>query len=91
MAGVGGQEGKRKTVRDAGAIELEIDGVAMRVGRGADDRTVAAVIGVRRPNYACRGCEDVVLQAPAPTRLIEGGLPTMAVERPARCRLCLCA
>jgi transposase len=25
-------------------IELEIDGVAMRVGRGADTRTVAAVI-----------------------------------------------
>jgi transposase len=25
-------------------IELEIDGVAMRVGRGADARTVAAVI-----------------------------------------------
>lgn len=35
---------KRKAVRDAGVIELEIDGVAMRVGRGADARTVAAVI-----------------------------------------------
>ncbi|MDN5929405.1 MAG: transposase [Hyphomicrobiales bacterium] len=35
---------KRKTVRDAGVIELEIDGVAMRVGRGADAKTVAAVI-----------------------------------------------
>ncbi|QND69732.1 transposase (plasmid) [Mesorhizobium loti] len=35
---------KRKTARDAGVIELEIDGVAMRVGRGADAKTVAAVI-----------------------------------------------
>lgn len=35
---------KRKTDRDAGVIELEIDGIAMRVGRGADTRTVAAVI-----------------------------------------------
>jgi transposase len=35
---------KRKATRDAGVIELEIDGIAMRVGRGADARTVAAVI-----------------------------------------------
>lgn len=35
---------KQKAVRDAGLIELEIDGIAMRVGRGADARTVAAVI-----------------------------------------------
>lgn len=35
---------KRKAARDAGVIELEIDGVAMRVGRGADSKTVAAVI-----------------------------------------------
>jgi transposase len=36
------------------------------------------VIVVRRPKYACRGCEDVVVQAPAPARLIESGLPTEA-------------
>ena len=36
------------------------------------------VIVVRRPRYACRACEDVVVQAPAPARLIEGGLPTEA-------------
>ena len=35
---------KRKAAYDAGVIELEIDGVAMRVGRGADARTIAAVI-----------------------------------------------
>jgi transposase len=36
------------------------------------------VLVVRRPKYACRACEDVVVQAPAPPRLIEGGLPTEA-------------
>lgn len=36
------------------------------------------VIVVRRPKYACRACEDVVVQAPAPARLVEGGLPTEA-------------
>jgi transposase len=34
------------------------------------------VLVVRRPKYACRACEDVVVQASAPARLIEGGLPT---------------
>ena len=37
------------------------------------------VLIVRRPKYACRACEDVVVQAPAPARLIEGGLPTEAL------------
>jgi transposase len=36
------------------------------------------VLVVRRPKYACRACEDVVVQAPAPSRLIEGGIPTEA-------------
>jgi transposase len=36
------------------------------------------VLGVRRPKYGCRTCEDVMVQAPAPARLIEGGLPTDA-------------
>lgn len=34
------------------------------------------VIVTRRPKYACRSCTDGVFQAPAPARLIEGGLPT---------------
>jgi hypothetical protein len=34
------------------------------------------VLVVRRPKYGCRSCEDVVVQAPAPARLVEGGLPT---------------
>ena len=36
------------------------------------------VLVVRRPKYACRACESVVVQSPAPARLIEGGLPTEA-------------
>ena len=34
------------------------------------------VIVTRRPKYACRACQAAVVQAPAPARLIEGGLPT---------------
>lgn len=37
------------------------------------------VIVVRRPKYGCRACESVVVQAPAPARLIEGGIPTEAM------------
>ena len=36
------------------------------------------VLVVRRPKYGCRACGDVVVQMPAPARLIEGGLPTEA-------------
>jgi transposase len=34
------------------------------------------VLVVRRPKYGCRACEGMVLQDPAPARLIEGGIPT---------------
>jgi transposase len=37
------------------------------------------VIRTRRPKYACRACEAAVVQAPAPERLIKGGLPTEAM------------
>jgi transposase len=33
---------------------------------------------VRRPKYACCACENIILQSPAPARLIERGLPTEA-------------
>jgi transposase len=36
------------------------------------------VLVTRRPKYACRRCEDGVVQATAPARLIEGGMPTEA-------------
>ncbi len=34
------------------------------------------VIVTRRPKFACRACSGTVTQAPAPERLIKGGLPT---------------
>ena len=37
------------------------------------------VLVVRRPKYACRSCTGTMVQAPAPPRLIEGGLPTEAL------------
>ena len=37
------------------------------------------VIVTRRPKLACRACAGTVVQAPAPARLIEGGLPTEAL------------
>jgi transposase len=51
-----------------------------RIGEDVSERldivpATFRVLVVRRPKYACRACEEVV-QAPAPARLIEGGLPT---------------
>lgn len=37
------------------------------------------VIVTRRRKFACRSCEASVVQAPAPERLIRGGLPTEAL------------
>ena len=37
------------------------------------------VIVTRRPKYACRACQGEVVQAAAPERLIENGLPTEAL------------
>jgi transposase len=37
------------------------------------------VIVTHRPKYACRACEQAVVEAPAPERLIKGGLPTEAM------------
>lgn len=34
------------------------------------------VIVTRRPRYACAACHESVVQAPAPPRLIEAGIPT---------------
>lgn len=58
-------------------------GLLHRIGEDVSERLdiVPAqfrVLVVRRPKYACRACEDVVVQPPAPARLIEGGLPTEA-------------
>jgi transposase len=37
------------------------------------------VLVTRRPKYACRACEQGVVQAPAPERLVPCGLPTEAL------------
>lgn len=37
------------------------------------------VLVTRRPRYACRSCEQGVVQAPAPAHLVEAGLPTEAL------------
>ena len=37
------------------------------------------VIVTHRPKYACRACAEGIVQAPAPERLIKGGLPTEAM------------
>ena len=37
------------------------------------------VIVTRRPRYACTACRESIVQAPAPARLIEAGLPTEAL------------
>jgi transposase len=58
-------------------------GTLHRIGEDVAERldvipaTFRALV-VRRPKYGCRTCEEVVVQAPAPARLIEGGLPTEA-------------
>ena len=54
-----------------------------RIGEDVSERLVVVpaqfrVLVTRRPKYACRACEEGVTQAPAPARLIEGGLPTEA-------------
>jgi transposase len=37
------------------------------------------VVVTKRPKLACRSCAGTVVQAPAPARLIEGGIPTEAL------------
>src|SRR5580658_621762 len=58
-------------------------GALHRIGEDVSERldVVPAqfrVLVVRRSKYGCRSCSDVVVQAAAPARLIEGGIPTDA-------------
>ena len=60
------------------------DGVLHVIGEDVSNRLDVLpvqyrVIVTHRPKYACRVCEGKVIQAPAPARLIEGGLPTEAL------------
>jgi transposase len=34
------------------------------------------VLVTRRPRYGCRACEGAIVQAPAPPRIVDGGIPT---------------
>ena len=71
-------------------IEPSIDscpccqGKLHRIGEDISEMldVVPAVIRVkriRRPRYGCRACESTIVQAPAPPRPVEGGLPTTAL------------
>ena len=56
-------------------------GGMVRIGEDRSERldivpAQLRVIVTVRPKYACRACEQGVVQAPAPARLIEGALPT---------------
>jgi len=58
-------------------------GALHRIGEDVSERldivpAQLRVLVTRRPKYACRACEGAVVQAPAPARLIDGGLPTEA-------------
>lgn len=41
--------------------------------------TTFRVLVTRRPRYGCRSCEGAIVQAPAPARIVEGGIPTEAL------------
>ncbi len=75
------------------AVELEVDGVAVKIARGADLHVIGEdvaerldvvptsfrVVVTRRPRYGCRGCEAAPIQAAAPSHIVDAGLPTEAL------------
>ncbi len=59
-------------------------GALHRIGEDVSERldvvpTTFRVLVTRRPRYGCRSCESAVVQAPAPARIVEGGIPTEAL------------
>jgi transposase len=59
-------------------------GVLHQIGVDVAERldvvpTTFRVLVTRRPRYGCRSCESAVVQAPAPARIVEGGIPTEAL------------
>jgi transposase len=76
---------RRETVVDVASLLCPCcAGPLHRIGEDVAERLdlVPAqfrVLVVRRPKYACRACEEAVVQASAPARLIEGGLPSEAL------------
>lgn len=60
------------------------DGTLHQIGEDVAERldvipTTFRVLVTRRPRYGCRSCESAVVQAPAPARIVEGGIPTEAL------------
>lgn len=74
-----------ETVVEPESLDCPCCGGALhRIGEDVSERldVIPAqfrVLVTRRPKYACRGCTEGVVQAPAPARLIAGGLPTEAL------------
>lgn len=59
-------------------------GALHQIGEDVSERldvvpTAFRVLVTRRPRYGCRACESAVVQAPAPARIVEGGIPTEAL------------
>lgn len=59
-------------------------GALHQIGEDMSERldvvpTTFRVLVTRRPRYGCRACESAVVQAPAPARIVEGGIPTEAL------------
>lgn len=59
-------------------------GALHQIGEDLSERldvvpTTFRVLVTRRPRYGCRSCESAVVQAPAPARIVEGGIPTEAL------------
>lgn len=59
-------------------------GTLHQIGEDVSERldvvpTTFRVLVTRRPRYGCRACESAVVQAPAPARIVEGGIPTEAL------------
>jgi len=55
-----------------------------RIGQSESEAldVIPAIFRVKktiRPKYACRACEDAVVQAPAPARVMDGGMATTAL------------
>ena len=56
-------------------------GALHRIGEDASEAfdwvpSILRVIRTVRPRYACRQCQSAIVQAPAPKRMIEGGMTT---------------
>jgi transposase len=68
-AATGQERGARARNANRGSLPERLDVVP----------TTFRVLVTRRPRYGCRSCEGTVVQAAAPARIVEGGIPTEAL------------